>query len=224
MCIRDRYQAERRYCHTLDMRSEKSGREYVLVCEGAVGESIRVSCGSSFEDAVANDMVAKSIRRRISKSAVIFNGEFEESCRQEVIDPLLLSFINNLLYGTYKIDGPSSQPLLTICQLIVFNMHTANKVTKQTIKHQVDKEPPLPVYLAMKVHAQTRKKGLVDMMHSLGLCISYPRLLRISTGLCEVSVKRIEKHKVTFPPHFRTDLFTTAAYDNLDYNPSSRCV
>ena len=100
-------------------------------------------------------------------------------------------------------------------------MHTAKKVKKQTIKDQVDKEPSLPVYLAMKIHAQTRKKGLVDMMLSLGICISYPGLLRISTGLCEVSVKRIEKHKVTFPPHFRTGLFTTAAYDNLYYNPSS---
>lgn len=62
--------------HFGDMRSEKSGREYVLVCEGAVGESVRVFYGSSFEDAVASDMVAKSIRRRISKSAIIFNGEF----------------------------------------------------------------------------------------------------------------------------------------------------
>ena len=99
--------------HFGDMRSEKSGRQYVLVCEGAVGESIQVSCDSSFEDAIASDMVEKSILRRISKSAVIFNGEFEESCQQEAIDPLLLSFINTLLYGTYKIDGPPSQPLLT---------------------------------------------------------------------------------------------------------------
>ncbi|KAJ8868292.1 hypothetical protein PR048_029808 [Dryococelus australis] len=67
--------------------------------------------------------------------------------------------------------------------------------TKQSVRHQVDREPPLPLYFAMKIHAHTRKKEIVDMMHSLDLSISYARLLRISSSLCEVFVKRIEENK-----------------------------
>ncbi|KAJ8865818.1 hypothetical protein PR048_033340 [Dryococelus australis] len=182
--------------HFGDMRPEKFGREYRLVCDSAVGESIRISHESNDEEALATSTIANSIRVRILKSRQQFQGEFSKTCQQEAIDPLLLTFINILLYGSDKINGPPSQPLVTICQLITFYMQTTGK--KQSVRHQVDTEPPLPVYLAMKVHAQARKKEIMDMMH----------------------IKRIEENKAVFS-NFQTEIFTTAAYDNLDYNSSS---
>ena len=87
--------------------------------------------------------------------------------------------------------------------------------------HSTDREPPLPVYLGMKIHAETRKKGLVDTLYSLGLSISYDRLLSISTALGNTAVDQYEEDGVVCPKKLRSGVFTTSAVDNIDHNPSS---
>ena len=73
----------------------------------------------------------------------------------------------------------------------------------------------------MEVHAETRKRGLVDALHSLGLCISYDRTLAISTDVANSVCARFESEGVVCPPPAVTGVFTTAAVDNIDHNPSS---
>jgi len=50
------------------------------------------------------------------------------------------------------------------------------------------------------------------------MCISYSRLLQLTSelgnGVCE-------QLSVVCPPKMRSGLFTVAAVDNLDYNPSA---
>ena len=53
--------------------------------------------------------------------------------------------------------------------------------------HRRERECLLPVYIALKIHGETRKRGLVDVMHKFGLCISYDRLMDISTDLLTLS-------------------------------------
>ena len=43
------------------------------------------------------------------------------------------------------------------------------ETTKQ--RHNADKETPLPVYIGLAVHAQTRQRTLVDKLYRLGLSI-----------------------------------------------------
>lgn len=83
------------------------------------------------------------------------------------------------------------------------------------------RETPLTVYLATNVHAKTGKKQIVDTLNYYGLSVSYDRLLRISTSLCNAASKRYAKEKVVCPQNLRLGLFTTGAYDNIDHNPSS---
>lgn len=73
----------------------------------------------------------------------------------------------------------------------------------------------------MTVHAQTRKKELVDGLFTLGLSISYSRVLEISSDLAGKACCQFEKDGVVCPMKLRFGLFTTAAVDNLDHNPSS---
>ena len=80
---------------------------------------------------------------------------------------------------------------------------------------------PLPIYVALKVHAKTRKRGLVDVLHSLGLCMSYDHTLAISTDVANSLCARFESEGVVCPPQAVTGVFTTAAVDNIDHNPSS---
>lgn len=71
------------------------------------------------------------------------------------------------------------------------------------------------------LHTKTRKRALVDTLFDLGLCISYDRVLDISTGLGNKVCNHYEVEKAVCPPQLKGGLFTTGAVDNIDHNPSS---
>ena len=61
----------------------------------------------------------------------------------------------------------------------------------------------------------------MDSFYDLGLSVSYDRVLAISTDLGNSVCKRFEIEQVVCPTSLRKGLFTTAAVDNIDHNPSS---
>lgn len=73
-----------------------------------------------------------------------------------------------------------------ISQLLIFNAvkHYRDPNSDATAtRHDPHREPPVPVYLELLVHAVTRKKTLVDKLYRLGLSISYDRVMQISADL-----------------------------------------
>ncbi|CAL8335924.1 unnamed protein product [Merluccius merluccius] len=71
------------------------------------------------------------------------------------------------------------------------------------------------------IHTKTRKRELVDRLFDLGLSISYDRVLAISTELGDKICHYYKMEKAVCPPKLKGGLFTTAAVDNIDHNPSS---
>jgi len=71
------------------------------------------------------------------------------------------------------------------------------------------------------IHTKTHKQALVDTLFDLGLCISYDRVLDISTELGNKICHHYEVEKAVCPPQLKGGLFTTAAVDNIGHNPSS---
>ena len=103
----------------------------------------------------------------------------------------------------------------------MFNYHpNTQKVPKQH-RHSADRETPFCVYLGLLLFAKTRKRQLIDTLFQHGLCISYDRVLKISTQLGEAVVERYLDEGVVCPPLLQGKVFTTAAVDNIDHNPSS---
>lgn len=103
----------------------------------------------------------------------------------------LLSLVAMVLYGpNIKTQSSSSslpQPALTLSQLLTYNTLVRKRETsttsRSTTRHSQDRETPLPVYLGVMIHTKTRKRAIVDNLFDLGLCISYDRVLDISTEL-----------------------------------------
>ena len=89
------------------------------------------------------------------------------------------------------------------------------------MRHRRERECMLPVYTALKIHGETRKRSLVEVMHKLGLCISYDRVMDISTDLANSVTAQFEKEGVVCPSKLRKDVSTTAAIGNIDHNLSS---
>ena len=71
------------------------------------------------------------------------------------------------------------------------------------------------------LHAHTRKKELVDRLSHLGICISYDRVLCLSAEVGSSVCEQFHMEQVVCPPKLRGSVFTSAAVDNIDHNPSS---
>ncbi len=101
--------------------------------------------------------------------------------------------------------------------------HWENEATSTT-RHSQEREMPLPIYLGMMIHTKTRKRELVNILYELGMSISYDRVLDISTELGNKICHHYRMEKAVCPPQLKGGLFTTAAVDNIDHNPSSTRV
>ena len=53
------------------------------------------------------------------------------------------------------------------------------------------------------------------------MCVSYDRLLQMSTDIANEVCQRFKLEEIVCPPKMRNGLFTTAAVDNIDHNLSS---
>ena len=126
-----------------------------------------------------------------------------------------------LLNGTdVKDQTPEdSQATLTVAQLILFNLKKHKSSFK--VRHSLDRDPPLPFYLGMKIHTEIRSKSLIKQLYNLGLSASYDRILQIESQLATGACQNFKSKGVVVPAQFRHGPFVAAALDNLDYNPSS---
>ena len=112
------------------------------------------------------------------------------------------------------------QAALTIAQLVQYNTYLRRRegdVKKE--RRNKSRESPIPI--GVSVHAKTRCRDLVEILHKLGISISYDRVLSISTDLGNEVCRRFWQEGAVCPSNLRLGLFTTVAVDTIDHNPSS---
>ena len=71
------------------------------------------------------------------------------------------------------------------------------------------------------LYMKTRKRDLIDRLHSLGVSISSDKVLRLSSDMANAVCEHFKETDTVCPPNLKTNVFTTAAVDNLDLNTSS---
>lgn len=110
-----------------------------------------------------------------------------------------------------------NQAVLSLAQLLRFNVSRCARRKKGRTNpyHQKQSETPLHLYIGMLVHAETRKRGLIDKLNDLGVCVSYNRVLEISTKLGNIICARYKKQDVVCPYNLRHGIFTTGSVDNI---------
>ncbi|KAG0714855.1 hypothetical protein GWK47_013293 [Chionoecetes opilio] len=170
---------------------------------------------------------AQVVRREMFQTRFTCDGAFHADCQKDSVTPSLLALVNMILDGANikhqaKLANTSTTAAaLTVSQLLVFNsVKHARSVESTSVRHSRERETLLPLYLSLKIHAVTRSRGLIDTLFSLEMCVSYDRLLQLTTianGVCQ----RFNMEEVVCPPKLRKGLFTNGAVDNIDHNPSS---
>ena len=179
---------------------------------------------STDKNAAHLSKAANIIRKGMLEMTQDVNGTFAENCQLNSVPNSLFSMIYMLTGSAWHEGGNELEifkPTLSIAQLIQFN--SAQKRTNSTShRYSSEKETPLSIYIAFLVHSETRSRVLTDKLHDHGLCISYHRMLSLSTSIGNTVCSQCERDNIVSPSILRLHLFTTHAVDNVDHNPSSR--
>jgi len=225
---------ERLLAHIPDLKAEMDGNTVWLVFDKDIGTALSAACQFDADlEALHLANAAEIVRRDLFNFIEIgtgspFNGTFAKDCQVNSVPQSLLALIHMVLDGP-SIDDQSTGVVTpaahSIAQLVVYNAvkhgRKKNGDGPVKIRHNVSQETPLPLYLAMKVHAETRNRDLIEHMFRLGLCVSYDRFLQVSAGLGNRISKHFDFDSGLILPSLNKDAFTTAAIDNIDHNPSS---
>ncbi|VDI03322.1 Hypothetical predicted protein [Mytilus galloprovincialis] len=210
-----------------DLEAHKQGRDVLLIFNEDIGKAIKQALASNYDDeAIILSKAAKIVRKDMMETNTSFKGFFETDCQKKSVPQSLKTLIGMILGGpnieTQSGNFIEAQCTLTIAQLLQFNFSVRRrKESSMQSSHSTDREPPLPTYLGLLIHAETRKRGLVDKLYDLGLSISYDRIMQLSTALGNSICESFNTENVVCPAKLRNGLFTTAAIDNIDHNPSS---
>ena len=200
------------------------GKNVLLTFEGSVGSALRKACDYD-NDAMHLARAARVVRKEIFQMKNDFDGSWNQESEHNAVPPSLIALIRMILDGPSikdqtEIATASTRAALSISQLVVFNS-VKNSRNSSSSRHPRERETPLSLYVALKLHASTRERTLVDAFSSLGMCISYDRLLQLTSDIGNGVCERFQSEGVVCPPKMRSDLFTIAAVDNIDHNPSS---
>lgn len=215
--------------HFPALQAHTSGRDVLLTFTDGLNSALKEAYTDNWDDeGVHLAKAARIVRRDLFQFKSQFSGSFDECCQENSIPETLLALIQMILQGP-SIENATNrgncQTSLSIAQLVGFNAvktvsHRSRQNTLST-KHSKSRETPVTAYIGMKIHAVTRKKELVDTMYTLGLSVSYSRVLEISTELASKACQQYLKDRVVCPMKLRFNIFTSGAIDNLDHNPSS---
>ena len=208
-----------------ECQAQSDGKNCLLVFHQGFKKFLRDS--TSFRDfeseAFLMTKLVKLMRKEIfDTSSFHFSGDFPSRCQENSVPTMLKTFMSMLLSGPnlqHK-DDHESQAYLTISQLICFNTKSKRSCAENN-RHSKDREMPLPLYIGLNLHTQTRSKNLVNNLHKLGISISYKRVIELENHLASAICERFQHEDIVCPSHLRKGLFTVGALDNINHNPSS---
>ena len=159
-----------------------------------------------------------------------FDGEFAPNAQEKSVPPILSSFIEMVLCGPSVKHNSNPQSddrksvAISIAQQLIYNA-VKKKTNKSAtnIRHKVERETPLAIYIALKVYGATEhSKEALNRLHELGICVSYNRVRDISKDMANSVIKMFEAEGVPCGPTLRKGLPSVGSADNFDLNPSNR--
>lgn len=204
------------------LEAHKKGRDILLAFKEDVGEAL--SQVMDYSEALIVVKAAKILRKHMVEHKMPFKGSFHDNCIEDSLPSLLVQFVCMIEHGAdikSQLRFGASKTDLAMAQLLQYNCYARYREGAKTVRHSKDRETPFPVFIGMSTYSKTRKRVLVEMLHDHGISISYDRVLEISAQLGDAAVSQFNMEGVVCPSILRKDIFTTAAMDNIDHNPSA---
>ena len=206
------------------------GKEVKLEFSGNIGAALHFAQSYDYDtEAMHLAKAAMLVRKELLDKKQCLNGTFDTDCQRSAVPYLRLALVNMILEGPSVMSKSEQDTMgvnagVVLSQLLIFNAvkrHREPQSYATTTRHDPNREPPLPVYLGLLVHAETSKKHLVDKLYRLGVSIFYDRVMQISGDLGNSVCAQFEADGIVCPSKLKKSLFTTGSVDNIDHNPSS---
>ena len=208
-----------------DFHAYNEGRDGLLTFDQDIGYALKNACMDDCDDeAICLAKAAQIVRRDMLEMRATFDGSFDKRCQEDSVSKSLLALLGMIMDGTNiktKQSDTVRQSSLSLAQLLQYNSYVRRRETSVHTPHSKTRETPLPVYIGLMIHGHTRKRELVDTMFHLGVSIPYDIVLGIATEMAISASRQYETDGAVCPLVLRKHLFTTAAVDNIDHNPSS---
>jgi hypothetical protein len=146
---------------------------------------------------------AEIVRKEMSQHKTRFTGTFDEVSMTETVPNSLLALVSMIEHGLdikSQIENGITDADIAIAQLLLYNFHSKQaKDTGSHQRHPSDLEPPFAIYVGLLLFPKTRKRNLIDLLFQHGICISYDRVLEISTTLGDTVIQKYLEDGVVCP-------------------------
>ena len=167
---------------------QSDGKSKILVFEQGMQQMLKQAMACDYEgDAILLAKAAKIVCKDVmGYNGFHFDGNFGHGYQQQSVQSSLITLVSMLLNGTdlKDQDVTDSQANFTIAKLILFNFKKSTSSAKS--RHSLGREPPLPLYVGMKIHTETRS---ITHLNDLGVTISYNRVLQLENQLATAVCK-----------------------------------
>ena len=164
-----------------ELGAYNEGKEVKLAFSGDIGAALHFAQSHDYDtEAMHLAKAAMLVRKELLDKKQCFNGTFDTDCQRSAVPHLLLALVNMILEGPSVMNKSEQDTIglnvgMVLSQLLIFNAvkrHREPQSDATATRHDPNRDPPLPVYLGLLAHAETRKKLLVDKLYRLGLSIS----------------------------------------------------
>ena len=187
-----------------DIEAYKQGRDVFFAFRKDLGLVLQKSHDACDEDAIHLSKAASIVRKDMLAMKYNFDdGSFDRNCQAESVPASLVSLVNMILYGpnieTQARNSSKAQAGLTISQLLQYNSYLRRRGDVVRVRRNKNRETPVSLYIGLSIHAKTRSRDLIDIMHDLGLCVLYDRVLAISTDIGNAVCRRYQEEQVVCP-------------------------
>ena len=156
-----------------------------------------------------------------------FEGNFGSNRQDDSVPHLLKYMVSMIVNGLQPSTKTSknlqqSQVVRMISQLLDFNTKKKETISNHQ-RHSSERDTPSPIYISLKVHLETGKKGLVETLFWAWNLVQANSPLYFylhSKQHIYMRCKRFETEGVVAPPGMKNCSFTVGAVDNIDLNPT----
>ena len=206
---------------------KKEGKCILLTLNGAIGRAVfETSMKSTIDEGIILSQAASVIRKHLFTKNECFDDNLSVKNQKSLVPIHLLHLLGLILEECKqyeKVSNSTEDMAVKLAQLIKFNAVKGPRRNNASEKkcHSKQNEPPLPKLIGLSIHSQTRKKGIVEFISSQGLSVSYNRVVEIEDDITKQRSFHYNLQGVVFPPTLKDGLFTVAAIDNINHDPSS---
>ena len=125
---------ERLLAHLPGLRAHKEGRNVLLAFDTDIGIALRKACEKDCDDeGMCLTAAANVVRRDIFQQQSTFTGSYQNDCQVKSIPQSLVSSVSMILNGPSIECKTDSQVVLTIAQLLQYNIRSSSSVRRQPV-------------------------------------------------------------------------------------------